>query len=45
LRLVGVKSAPLKSIAEASSTVDGKRSYNPNVVLDLDYTVLMPRKS
>jgi len=45
LRLVGVKGAPLKSIAEASSTVDSKRSYNPNVVLDLDYTVLMPRKS
>ena len=45
LRLVGVKGAPLKSINEASSTVDGKRSYNPNVVLDLDYTVLMPRKS
>jgi 2-methylfumaryl-CoA hydratase len=45
LRLVGVKAEPLAAIALASNTVDGKRSYNPNVVLDLDYTVLMPRRS
>jgi hypothetical protein len=24
---------------------NGKRIYQPNVVLDLDYTVLMPRKT
>jgi hypothetical protein len=24
---------------------DGREGYNPNVVLDLDYTVLMPRRS
>ena len=45
LRLIGVKGAPLQSISEALSMAEGKRSYNPNVVLDLDYTVLMPRKS
>ena len=45
LRLVGVKNQPLRFLSDASTIVDGKRSYSPNVVLDLDYTVLMPRKS
>jgi 2-methylfumaryl-CoA hydratase len=46
LRLVGVKNVdpseedvPLR-VTDAES---GREGYNPNVVLDLDYTVLMPR--
>jgi 2-methylfumaryl-CoA hydratase len=48
LRLVGVKNTdpsaehvPLR-VADSET---GKESYNPNVVLDLDYTVLIPRRS
>jgi 2-methylfumaryl-CoA hydratase len=44
LRLVGVKGQPLRFLSEASSIIDGKKTYHPNVVLDLDYTVLIPRK-
>lgn len=44
LRLIGVKEKPLRFLSDAASTINGKQSYNPNVVLDLDYTVLMPRK-
>jgi 2-methylfumaryl-CoA hydratase len=47
LRLVGVKNTdpssedvPLRITDEAT----GKQNYNPNVVLDLDYTVLIPRR-
>lgn len=40
LRMVGIKNATPAEIA-AIKTADG---YHPNVVLDLDYTVLMPRK-
>lgn len=45
LRLIGVKDQPLRFLSEASTTVEGKRNYHPNVVLDLDYTVLMPRRA
>jgi len=44
LKLVGVKAQPLRFLSEASSIVDGKKTYHTNVVLDLDYTVLIPRK-
>jgi 2-methylfumaryl-CoA hydratase len=44
LRLIGVKGQPLQSLAEVSRLENGKHHYNPNVVLDLDYTVLMPRR-
>jgi 2-methylfumaryl-CoA hydratase len=44
LRLIGVKEKPLRFLSDAASTINGKQSYNPNVVLDLDYTVLMPRR-
>lgn len=44
LRLIGVKEKPLRFLTDATSTINGKQSYNPNVVLDLDYTVLMPRR-
>lgn len=44
LRLIGVKEKPLRFLSDAASNINGKQSYNPNVVLDLDYTVLMPRR-
>lgn len=44
LRLIGVKEKPLRFLSDAASTINGKQSYNANVVLDLDYTVLMPRR-
>ena len=40
LRLVGLRDAPATTIASAKQ--DDK--YRPEVVLDLDYNVLMPRK-
>lgn len=44
LRLVGLKNLPPVELAEPIVEVDGKRKYHPHVVLDLDYTVLMPRR-
>jgi 2-methylfumaryl-CoA hydratase len=40
LRMVGIKNATPAEVSEMKS----QNSYHPNVVLDLDYTVLMPRK-
>jgi 2-methylfumaryl-CoA hydratase len=40
LRMVGIKNATPAEISEIKQF----NSYHPNVVLDLDYTVLMPRK-
>ncbi len=47
LRLVGVKNLdPNEEPVElrVKDVESGRESYHPNVVLDLDYTVLMPRK-
>ncbi|PPC94957.1 MAG: hypothetical protein CTY33_01370 [Methylotenera sp.] len=44
LRMVGVKNQPADTLASTHIEKDGKKSYHPNVVLDLDYTVLIPRK-
>jgi 2-methylfumaryl-CoA hydratase len=45
VRLVGVKNAdPVKEGIPLKVEKDGKASYHPNVVLDLDYWLLMPRK-
>jgi 2-methylfumaryl-CoA hydratase len=44
LRMVGVKNMPADSLESTYITTEGKQSYHQNVVLDLDYTVLMPRK-
>ncbi|MDP1765935.1 MAG: MaoC family dehydratase [Methylotenera sp.] len=44
LRMVGVKNIPADSLASMHINKEGKQTYHPNVVLDLDYTVLMPRK-
>jgi 2-methylfumaryl-CoA hydratase len=40
LRMVGIKNATPAEISE----IRQQNSYHQNVVLDLDYTVLMPRK-
>ncbi len=44
LRMVGLKNLASKSLGDSHIEQSGKRSYHPNVVLDLDYTVLIPRK-
>jgi 2-methylfumaryl-CoA hydratase len=44
LRLVGVKNLPAGELPQARIEEGGQRKYHPNVVLDLDYTVLMPRR-
>lgn len=44
LRMVGVKNMVADALASTHITQDGKQIYHPNVVLDLDYTVLMPRQ-
>ena len=44
LRMVGVKNQSADSLASTHIETAGKTAYHPNVVLDLDYTVLMPRK-
>jgi 2-methylfumaryl-CoA hydratase len=40
LRMVGIKNATPDEV----SAMKSQNNYHPNVVLDLDYTVLMPRK-
>lgn len=45
LRMVGLKNQRADSLASTHVDIDGKRQYHPNVVLDLDYTVLMPRQA
>jgi len=45
LRTVGVKNLETEKLAGAKVTVDGREAYHENVVLDLDYTVLMPRRT
>lgn len=45
LRMVGLKNQTADSLESTHVDIDSKRQYHPNVVLDLDYTVLMPRKA
>lgn len=45
LRMVGLKNQRADSLVSTHIDIDGKRQYHPNVVLDLDYTVLMPRQA
>ncbi len=40
LRMVGIKNMPASNI----ENIKTENGYHPNVVLDLDYTVLMPRR-
>lgn len=44
LRMVGVKNLPPAELAAPQVEEGGKQRYHPSVVLDLDYTVLMPRR-
>ena len=45
LRLVGLKNLPAGKLGDTRVEESGQRKYHPNVVLDLDYTVLMPRRN
>lgn len=45
LRLVGIKNQTPDSLLSTHLEAQGKSQYHPNVVLDLDYTVLMPRRT
>jgi 2-methylfumaryl-CoA hydratase len=44
LRLVGLKNMPATELGGTHIARNGKQAYHANVVLDLDYTVLMPRR-
>jgi 2-methylfumaryl-CoA hydratase len=44
LRLVGIKNLAAGELDAPKIERDGKTAYHANVVLDLDYTVLMPRR-
>lgn len=43
LRMIGLKNHRPEMIESPHVESEGKRRYHPNVVLDLDYTVWMPR--
>lgn len=45
LRMVGIKNQPADSLDSTHIEIDGKSQYHSNIVLDLDYTVLMPRRA
>lgn len=44
LRLIGLKNLRPEALPAIRETHEGKAVYHPNVVLDLDYTVLIPRR-
>jgi 2-methylfumaryl-CoA hydratase len=44
LRMIGSKDLASSQLGEPEFESDGRKQYHPAVVLDLDYTVLMPRK-
>ncbi|MCE9633820.1 MAG: MaoC family dehydratase [Methylophilales bacterium] len=45
LRMVGLRNLAATELQDTHVEQNGKRTYHPNVVLDLDYTVFMPRKN
>lgn len=45
IRTIGIKNLESDQLTQPRIEVDGKQRYHENVVLDLDYTVLMPRRS
>jgi 2-methylfumaryl-CoA hydratase len=45
LRMLGIKNMAAAELPDPMIDVGGKQKYHPNVVLDLDYTVLMPRRN
>ena len=44
LRTLGIKNLESEKIDNPMLEIDGRRRYHDNVVLDLDYTVLIPRR-
>jgi 2-methylfumaryl-CoA hydratase len=44
LRMVGLKNLSARELAHTHIEKNGKQVYHPAVVLDLDYTILMPRR-
>ncbi len=44
LRMVGLKNIAAGELPDTHVEKNGKRVYHPNVVLDLDYTIFMPRR-
>jgi 2-methylfumaryl-CoA hydratase len=44
VRTLGIKNMESGEIGDPKVEVNGKQRYHENVVLDLDYTVLMPRR-
>jgi 2-methylfumaryl-CoA hydratase len=44
LRLVGVKNTPLSQVVSSPDAAEGGQRH-PAIVLDLDYTALVPRRS
>ncbi len=44
LRMVGLKNMPADTLQSTHVEQNGKRVYHPNIVLDLDYTIIMPRR-
>ncbi|MES9876451.1 MAG: MaoC family dehydratase [Candidatus Sedimenticola sp. PURPLELP] len=44
LRTLGIKNMESEKIESPKIDVDGRQCYHENLVLDLDYTVLMPRR-
>jgi len=44
IRTIGLKNMESNEIEDPKVEIDGKKRYHENVVLDLDYTVLMPRR-
>jgi 2-methylfumaryl-CoA hydratase len=44
LRMIGLRNTPPADVPATRSDKSTKAGYHPHVVLDLDYTVLMPRK-
>ena len=45
VRTIGVKNVESEKIDQPKSTLEGRERYHENVVLDLDYTVLIPRRT
>ncbi|PHS71123.1 MAG: hypothetical protein COB23_02375 [Methylophaga sp.] len=45
LRMVGLKNQTAASLDSSHIELQSKKQYHPNVVLDLDYTILMPRNT
>lgn len=45
LRLVGLKNARPADVPSTTRSIDGAKKHDPAVVLDLDHTVVIPRRS